>query len=141
MATKNKIIVLIGILFAIVIAVFIVRACVEKSTTAIDNKELGSVLNNNPSSVILYGFDETKHEISDEKDVETIIDTLKNDSYKEKDQQDYVEGLYLMDIQYGNETVSLGMGGDCVSYEGVQYEVENGSLDEIINILTRYLDE
>ena len=99
MATKNKIIVLIGILFAIVIAVFIVRACVEKSTTAIDNKELGSVLNNNPSSVILYGFDETKHEISDEKDVETIIDTLKNVSYKEKDQQDYVEGLYLMDIQ------------------------------------------
>ena len=141
MTTKNKVLILIGLIFVIVIAIFVVKIHVEKSTTAMDNKELGSVLNNNPSSVILYGFDETKHEISDEKDVETIIDTLKNVSCKEKDQQDYVEGLYLMDIQYGNETVSLGMGGDCVSYEGVQYEVENGSLDEIINILTRYLDE
>ena len=141
MATKNKIIVLIGILFAIVIAVFIVRACVEKSTTAIDNKELGSVLNNNPSSVILYGFDETKHEISDEKDVETIIDTLKKVSYKEKDQQDYMEGLYLVDIYYGNEPVSLGIGDDCVSYEGLQYEVEKGSLDEVVKTLVKYLDE
>ena len=28
---------------------------------------------------------------------------------------------------------------DCVSYEGVQYEVEKGSLDKVINIFAKYL--
>ena len=141
MTTKNKVLILIGLIFVIVIAIFVVKIHEEKSTTAKDNKELGSVLDINPSSVILYGFDGTKHEISDEKDVETIIDTLKKVSYKEKDQQDYMEGLYLVDIYYGNEPVSLGIGDDCVSYEGLQYEVEKGSLDEVVKILVKYLDE
>ena len=77
------------------------------TTTTKDGMELRNVLDNNPSSIILYGFDEKKYEISDEKDVETIIGTLKNVSYKVKDQQDYEEGFYLMDINYGNETTSL----------------------------------
>ena len=81
--------------------------------------ELRNVLENNTSSIILYGFDEKKYEISDEKDVETIIDTLKNASYKEKEQQDYEEGFYLMDINYGNETALLGIGSDCISYGGI----------------------
>ena len=66
---------------------------------------------------------------------------MKNVSYKEKDQQDYVEGLYLIDIYYDNEPVSLGIGGDCVSYEGLKYEVEKSSLDEVVKILVKYLDE
>ena len=88
----------------------------------------------------LYGFDEKEYEISDEKDIETIIDTLRNASYKEIDQQDYVEGLYQIDIHYDNETVLLGIGGDCVSYEGVQYEVEKGSLDKVMYIFAKYLN-
>ena len=135
MTTKNKVLILIGLIFVIVIAIFVVKIHVEKLTTAMDNKKLGSVLDNNPSGITVYGFDKTKHEITNEKDVETIIDTLKNVSYKEKDQQDYVEGLYL------NEPVSLGIGGDCVSYEGLQYEVEKCSLDEVVKILVKYLDE
>lgn len=141
MTTKNKVLILIGLIFVIVIAIFVVKIHVEKLTTAMDNKKLGSVLDNNPSGITVYGFDKTKHEITNEKDVETIIDTLKNVSYKEKDQQDYVEGLYLIDIYYDNEPVSLGIGGDCVSYEGLQYEVEKCSLDEVVKILVKYLDE
>ena len=70
----------------------------------------------------------------------TVCDTLKNVSYKEKDQQDYEEGLYLMDIIYESKTISLGIGSDCVSYGGIQYETEKGSLDEVVNIFTKYLD-
>ena len=110
-------------------------------TTTKDGMELRNVLDNNPSSIILYGFDEKKYEISDEKDVETIIDTLKSVSYKEKDQQDYEEGFYLVDINYGNnETASLGIGNDCVSYGGVQYETGKGSLDEVVSIFAKYLN-
>lgn len=112
----------------------------SKLTTAMDGMEIKDVLDNNPSSIILYGFDEKKYEISDDKDVETIIDILKNVSYKEKDQQDYEEGLYLMDIIYESKTISLGIGSDCVSYGGIQYETEKGSLDEVVNIFTKYLD-
>ena len=115
--------------------------CAEKSTsTAVDDMKLKNVLADDPSSVVLYGFDEEKYEISDETDVETIIDTLKNASYKEKDQEDYDEGFYQMEINYGSETVSLGIGDDCVAYEGVQYETENSSLDNVVNILVQYLD-
>ena len=110
------------------------------TTTEMDGIELRSVLDSNPSSITLYGFDEKEYEISDEKDIETIIDTLRNASYKEIDQQDYVEGLYQIDIHYDNETVSLGIGGDCVSYEGVQYDVEKGSLDKVMNIFAKYLN-
>ena len=112
----------------------------SKLTTAMDGMEIKDVLDNNPSSIILYGFDEKKYEISDDKDVETIIDILKNVSYKEKDQQDYEEGLYLMDIIYESKTISLGIGSDCVSYGGIQYETEKGSLDEVVNFFTKYLD-
>ncbi len=112
----------------------------SKLTTAMDGMEIKDVLDNNPSSIILYGFDEKKYEISDDKDVETIIDILKNVSYKEKDQQDYEEGLYLLDIIYESKTISLGIGSDCVSYGGIQYETEKGSLDEVVNIFTKYLD-
>ncbi len=45
-------------------------------TAVTDDAELRNVFDNNPSSIILYGFDEKKYEISDEKDVETIIDTF-----------------------------------------------------------------
>lgn len=142
MATKNKILLIVGILFVIVIALFIIKIiCAEKLTpTAVDDMKLKNALDNNPSSVILYGFDEKKYDISDEKDIETIIDTLKNVSYKEKDQQGYEEGFYLMDINYGSETVSLGIGSDCFSYEGVQYETEKGSLDKVVNIFVKYLE-
>lgn len=112
----------------------------SKLTTAMDGMEIKDVLDNNPSCIILYGFDEKKYEISDDKDVETIIDILKNVSYKEKDQQDYEEGLYLMDIIYESKTISLGIGSDCVSYGGIQYETEKSSLDEVVNIFTKYLD-
>ena len=112
----------------------------SKLTTAMDGMEIKDVLDNNPSSIILYGFDEKKYEISDDKDVETIIDILKNVSYKEKDQQDYEEGLYLLDIIYESKTISLGIGSDCVSYGGIQYETEKGSLDEVVNFFTKYLD-
>ena len=112
----------------------------SKLTTAMDGMEIKDVLDNNPSSIILYGFDEKKYEISDDKDVETITDILKNVSYKEKDQQDYEEGLYLLDIIYESKTISLGIGSDCVSYGGIQYETEKGSLDEVVNIFTKYLD-
>lgn len=112
----------------------------ELTKTEKDGMELRNVLDSNPNSIILYGFDEKEYEISDEKDVETIIDTLKNVSYKEKDQQDYEEGLYLMDIIYESKTISLGIGSDCVSYGGIQYETEKGSLDEVVNIFTKYLD-
>ena len=112
----------------------------SKLTTAMDGMEIKDVLDNNPSSIILYGFDEKKYEISDDKDVETIIDILKNVSYKEKDQQDYEECLYLLDIIYESKTISLGIGSDCVSYGGIQYETEKGSLDEVVNIFTKYLD-
>ena len=54
------------------------------TTTEMDGMELRSVLNSNPSSITLYGFDEKEYEISDEKDIETIIDTLRNASYKER---------------------------------------------------------
>ena len=110
------------------------------TTTTKDGMELRNVLDNNPSSIILYGFDEKKYEISDERDVETIIETLKNVSYKEKDQQDYEEGFYLMDINYGNETTSLGVGNDCVSYGGVQFETGKGPLDEVVRIYAKYLN-
>lgn len=142
MATKNKILLIVGILFVIVIALFIIKIIsAEKLTsTAVDDMKLKNALDNNPSSVILYGFDEKKYDISDEKDIETIIDTLKNVSYKEKDQQGYEEGFYLMDINYGSETVSLGIGSDCFSYEGVQYETEKGSLDKVVNIFVKYLE-
>ena len=60
------------------------------TTTTKNGMELRNVLDNNPSSIILYGFDEKKYEISDEKDVETIIDTLKTVSYKEKDRKRYI---------------------------------------------------
>lgn len=45
-----------------------------------------------------------------------------------------------MDITFRNGTASLGIGNDCVSYEGAQYEIENGSLDEIINTSAKYLN-
>ena len=44
----------------------------SKLTTAMDGMEIKDVLDNNPSSIILYGFDEKKYEISDDKDVETM---------------------------------------------------------------------
>ena len=71
----------------------------------------------------------------------TLVDLDElNVSYKEKDQQDYEEGLYLLDIIYESKTISLGIGSDCVSYGGIQYETEKGSLDEVVNIFTKYLD-
>ena len=58
-----------------------------------------------------------------------------------KDQQDYEEGFYLVDINYGNnETASLGIGSDSVSYGGVQYETGKGSLDEVVSIFAYYLN-
>lgn len=141
MVKKNKKLLLVGILFVIVL--FAVKLVDEEELipTMSDDMKLINVLDDNPSSVIVYGFDEKKYEVSDEKDVETIIDTLKNVSYKEKNQQDYSEGFYQMDINYGNETVSMGIGGDCISYESVQYETEEkGALDKVVNIIAKYLN-
>ena len=129
-----------GTLFVVVLFVIKIICAAKLTPTAVDDMKLKNVLDDNPSSVILYGFDEKKYDISDEKDVETIIDILKTVSYKEKDRQDYDEGFYLMDINYGNETVSLGIGDDCVSYEGVQYETEKSSLDRVVNIFVKYLE-
>ena len=47
------------------------------TTTEMDGMELRSVLDSNPSSIALYGFDEKEYEISDEKDIETIIENIK----------------------------------------------------------------
>jgi hypothetical protein len=133
----------VGIILVIAIVLLVIKfiGAGESTSATADGMKLENVLGDDPSSVILYGFDEQKYDITDEQDIDTLIDSLRSATYTEIDQQDYKVGFYLMDIIYGSETVSLGIGEDCVSYEGVQYETEQNSLDEINNIIAKYLGE
>ncbi len=141
MAIKNKVLVIIGILFLRVVAIFVVKTvCAEMMTPSTNSAEYLHDLNDNPTSIILYGFDEKTYEITDEHEVQIIIETLKNTQYTEMDMNEYKEGFYMVDINYNLETVSMGIGTDCIAYGGAQYAVENGSFDEVISIFVNHLN-
>lgn len=141
MAIKRKVLVIIGILFVIVVAIFVVKTvCAEMMTPSTNCAEYLHDLNDNPTSIILYGFDEKTYEITDEHEVQIIIETLKNTQYTEMDMNEYKEGFYMVDLNYNLETVSMGIGTDCIAYGGAQYAVENGSFDEVISIFVNHLN-
>ena len=141
MTTMNKVLEIIAILFVIVVAVFIVRmVCSEITSSAAAHNQVIDAIDDNPNSIILHGFDEQLFEISDEEEVKEIIKTLKQISYEEKAKPDYVEGSYHVEIDYDDKTISLGLGRDFVAYDGIQYDIERGSLDNVIGILARHLE-
>ncbi|WP_026508249.1 hypothetical protein [Butyrivibrio sp. MC2013] len=90
--------------------------------------------------MIIYGFDGKQYYISEDKDVNAIIDTLNDCSYRKMPEEEYVEGLYLMDFVYENITVSVGVDNTHLAYNGDQYSVSDDSLDEVVAIIQKYLE-
>ena len=51
-----------------------------------------------------------------------------------------VEGFYMLEFKYSDETKSIGVNDSYVSYEGKQYEVVDGDLKQVVDLIVTYMD-
>ena len=140
MIKPNRVIVIVGIVI-ILMFLFCIKALVEKNSDINSAEELFSnEFEQQPDAIVIYGFDEKEYEIDSEEDIESIVSILKNYTYIEMADDETVEGFYMLEFKYSDETKSIGVNDSYVSYEGKQYEVVGGDLKQIVDIIVSYMD-
>ena len=140
MIKPKRAIVIIGIVI-ILMFLFCIKALVEKNFDINSAEDLFSnEFDQLPYAIVIYGFDEKEYEIDSEEDIESIVSTLKNYTYIEMTGDETVEGFYMMEFKYSDETKSIGVNDSYVSYEGKQYEVVDGDLKQVVDLIVTYMD-
>ena len=140
MIKPNRVIVIVGIVI-ILMFLFCIKALVEKNSDINSAEELFSnEFEQQPDAIVIYGFDEKEYEIDSEEDIESIVSILKNYTYIEMADDETVEGFYMLEFKYNNESKSIGVNDSYVSYEGKQYEVVDGNLKQVVDLIVTYMD-
>ena len=140
MIKPNRVIIIVGIVI-ILMFLFCIKALVEKNSDINSAEELFSnEFEQQPDAIVVYGFDEKEYEIDSEEDIDSIVSTLKNYTYIEKTDDETVEGFYMLEFKYSDETKSIGVNDSYVSYEGKQYEVVDGDLTQVVDLIVTYMD-
>ena len=140
MIKPNRVIVIVGIVI-ILMFLFCIKALVEKNSDINSAEELFSnEFEQQPDAIVIYGFDEKEYEIDSEEDIESIVSILKNYTYIEMADDETVEGFYMLEFKYSDETKSIGVNDSYVSYEGKQYEVVDGDLTQVVDLIVTYMD-
>lgn len=88
-----------------------------------------------PTKIVVHGFDETDYIIEDVDQLVTITNTLSHCSYWPIQEDEHIEGLYMLDIVYDDKTISIGVDDKHLAYNGEQYMVTEGSLSKVVSIL------
>ncbi len=116
------------------------------NTQSIDNvindsgSSLNFVLGNNPQKIIIHGFDEIEYVINDEADVNAINQALNTCEFVLDTNED-IEGLYDIDIQYDDMSVSLGINDNHIAYKGYQFKITKGTLETATSIIRSTLEK
>ena len=140
MIKPNRIIVIIGIVI-ILMFLFCIKALVEKNYDINSAEDLFSnEFEQLPDAIVIYGFDEKEYEIDSEEDIEKIVTTLKRYTYTELSDDETIEGFYMLEFKYNNESKSIGVNDAYVSYEGKQYKVVDGDLKQVVDLIVTYMD-
>jgi hypothetical protein len=136
----NRIIVIIGIVI-ILMFLFCIKTLLDKNSNVNTTKDLFSnEFEQQPDAIVIYGFDEKEYEIDSEEDIEKIVTTLKRYTYTEISDDETVEGFYMLEFKYSDETKSIGVNDSYVSYEGKQYKVVDGDLKQVVDLIVTYMD-
>ena len=140
MIKPNRVIVIIGIVI-ILMFLFCIKTLLNKSSIVNTTEDLFSnEFDQLPYAIVIYGFDEKEYEIDSEEDIEKIVTTLKRYTYTEISDDETVEGFYMLEFKYNNESKSIGVNDSYVSYEGKQYEVVDGNLKQVVDLIVTYMD-
>ncbi|SOC04579.1 hypothetical protein [Pseudobutyrivibrio ruminis] len=140
MIKPNRVIVIVGIVI-ILMFLFCIKALVEKNSDINSAEDLFSnEFDQLPDAIVIYGFDEKEYEIDSEEDIESIVSILKNYTYIEMADDETVEGFYMLEFKYSDETKSIGVNDSYVSYEGKQYKVADGDLKQVVDLIVTYMD-
>ena len=140
MIKPNRVIVIIGIVI-ILMFLFCIKTLLNKSSIVNTTEDLFSnEFDQLPYAIVIYGFDEKEYEIDSEEDIESIVSILKNYTYIEMADDETVEGFYMLEFKYNNESKSIGVNDSYVSYEGKQYEVVDGNLKQVVDLIVTYMD-
>ena len=140
MIKMNRIIVIIGIVI-ILMFLFCIKTLFDKNSIINTTEDLFSnEFEQQPDAIVIYGFDEKEYEIDSEEDIESIVSTLKNYTYIEMTGDETIEGFYMLEFKYSDETKSIGVNDSYVSYEGKQYKVVDGDLKQVVDLIVTYMD-
>lgn len=140
MIKPNRVIVIIGIVI-IIMFLFCIKTLLDKNSIVNTTEDLFSnEFDQLPYAIVVYGFDEKEYEIDSEEDIEKIVTTLKRYTYTEISDDETVEGFYMLEFKYSDETKSIGVNDSYVSYEGKQYEVVDGDLTQVVDLIVTYMD-
>ena len=140
MIKPNRVIVIIGIVI-ILMFLFCIKTLLDKNSIVNTTEDLFSnEFEQQPDAIVVYGFDEKEYEIDSEEDIESIVSILKNYTYIEMADDETVEGFYMLEFKYSDETKSIGVNDSYVSYEGKQYKVADGDLKQVVDLIVTYMD-
>ena len=140
MIKPNRVIIIVGIVI-ILMFLFCIKTLLDKNSIINTTEDLFSnEFDQLPYAIVIYGFDEKEYEIDSEEDIEKIVTTLKRYTYTEISDDETVEGFYMLEFKYSDETKSIGVNDSYVSYEGKQYEVVDGDLKQVVDLIVTYMD-
>ena len=140
MIKPKRLIVIIGIVI-ILMFLFCIKTLLDKNSIINTTEDLFSnEFDQLPYAIVIYGFDEKEYEIDSEEDIEKIVTTLKRYTYAEISDDETVEGFYMLEFKYSDEIKSIGVNDSYVSYEGKQYEVVDGNLKQVVDLIVTYMD-
>ena len=140
MIKPNRVIIIVGIVI-ILMFLFCIKTLLDKNSIINTTEDLFSnEFDQLPYAIVIYGFDEKEYEIDSEEDIEKIVTTLKRYTYTEISDDETVEGFYMLEFKYSDESKSIGVNDSYVSYEGKQYEVVDGDLKQVVDLIVTYMD-
>lgn len=140
MIKPNRVTIIVGIVI-ILMLLFCIKALVEKNSDINSAEDLFSnEFDQLPYAIVIYGFDEKEYEIDSEEDIEKIVTTLKRYTYTEISDDETIEGFYMLEFKYSDESKSIGVNDAYVSYEGKQYRVVDGDLKQVVDLIVTYMD-
>ena len=140
MIKPNRVIIIVGIVI-ILMFLFCIKTLLDKNSIINTTEDLFSnEFDQLPYAIVIYGFDEKEYEIDSEEDIEKIVTTLKRYTYTEISDDETVEGFYMLEFKYSDETKSISVNDAYVSYEGKQYEVVDGDLKQVVDLIVTYMD-
>lgn len=140
MIKPKRVIVIIGIVI-IIMFLFCIKTLLDKNSIVNTTEDLFSnEFDQLPYAIVVYGFDEKEYEIDSEEDIEKIVTTLKRYTYTEISDDETIEGFYMLEFKYSDETKSIGVNDSYVSYEGKQYKVVDGDLKQVVDLIVTYMD-
>lgn len=115
---------------------FISCGIIEQEEVSPINDLVASIIHSNPESIIIYKYDETQLTIDDVEIISMIVSDIGSCIYEPVEADDYVEGMYSVDIQTADEIYSLGIGVLTIAYDGQQYKTTgDSSLQEVCSTI------